>query len=150
MCSKNREIVQRGLALRKAKRREEAARMEAARQKEAREAAERENEFALAWLVLEAKAAEENRRRDEREAARREARRVSAQKRAQNLKKHLRHSFGSLALVLGMSLLYDLGAVTFGFALLVMCLCLVYSGVDLLAYTNYRKMREKRKEITAA
>lgn len=153
MCSKNREIVMRGLELRKIKRQEE-ARQRAEAQKDAeQDVAERKmhdliNNHCEARR-MEKEAAERIQQRDRQVAAARAARRAKEAKRSKNLEKYIQRNLGTVAAFAAVCTLVKIGAFAHPVAAVALALSCVYCVVNFIAYLTRNHKSGKRKEAPA-
>lgn len=149
MCELRREIVQRGLDLRKAKRQEETRRMAEA-QAEA-EAAEmrREINFHARFQQAEKKAAHASRCHAERQAERRAHHRAQDRKRGENWRTYLARNLLCVIVAGSADLLHALGGIHIAVALPVMLLALSYLFVNYRAFVTRNCKAENEKEIPA-
>lgn len=158
MCDLNREVVQRGLDLRKIRRQVETHKQEEAQREAALEAVGREMRREIntrcAVRRMEKEAAEQQERRvaqeeknKARQAARDEARRKQTQKKAENWDKYFRHLGKAAAVASVVCMLNAAEIVPCGFCLITLALCGVYCIANYIAFSN--RNRKIRKEIHA-
>lgn len=158
MCDLNREIVQRGLAIRKLQRQEEDRQKEEARREAALEAVgcemRREINTRCAVRRMEKEAAEAQERREAqeakdkaRQAARNEARRKQTAKQVENWNKYFRHLGKAAAVASVVCLLNAAEIIPCEICLVVLALCGLYCIANYIAYST--RNRKSRKEIRA-
>ena len=158
MCDLNREVVQRGLDLRKIRRQVETHKQEEAQREAALEAVGREMRREInsrcAVRRMEKEAAEQQERRVAQEeknkalqAARDEARRKQAQKKAENWDKYFRNLGKAAAAGSVVCILNAIEIVPCGFCIITLALCSVYCIANYIAFSN--RNRKIRKEIHA-
>lgn len=140
MCELRREIVQRGLDLRKAKRQEEARQREEAQREATLEAygeeMRREINFHARFQQAEKEAAERNERRDRREANRRANRRAQEAKRAYNWHTYIMRNFWSVFAATVVYLLDMAGAVHIAVSLPLLILAGAFCIVNYIAFAT--------------
>lgn len=154
MRDKNREIVQRGLDLRRAKRKAEAAQKAEAAMDAAYEAAgmemRAEINFYSRFHEEEKKVAWANQCRDAQTAERRATRRAQDRKRAQNWNIYLMRNVLCVLVSAASYGLNTIGVITELQSLPVMILAFVYCFVNYSAYMNRNgKTAENRKKVAA-
>lgn len=151
MCNKNREIVRRGLELRRMRRLEE-LRLRAEAEREAVQDAagremRREVNFQRQWSQIENEVAQANERREKQDAERRAARRRQDHRRAENWAVYLLRN-GCCATVAALMYVLDMHRVVdFRVCITVMFFCLTCLLINCVAYVN-RNRKEPAHEIT--
>lgn len=138
MCSKNREIVLRGLALRKARREEEARQQQEAQREAASEAQGAEMSrvinFRARFQEAEETAAAANERRVAHEAEQRKCRRQQAAKQATDLNAYIMRTFGCLLFAAIMVLFHVAGRLPFEPTMATLALAVLFCIIDGVEY----------------
>ncbi len=148
MCEKNRMIVQRGLELRAAKRREEEARAAAIRQEAAQQAAEQRLQddvnFLSKWNLVETETAQAAQSRDKQAHDQRTARRAMYARKNKQWGTFLKRTFIPVGIAGALNVLHAIGGVSLWLALIGMTMSILYIIINCAAYTA----RNQRKEVT--
>lgn len=152
MCERNRMIVQRGLELRAAKRREENSRKAEMEREAAYEAADREMRreinFRSKWASVERSVSKSDDQRTRIESKQRAIHRECQAKRASNWRLFLLRNFECVIVALIANALYAVGGIEIWISLPVMIMALIYCVMNYLAYMKRNSTRKQIKRIS--